>query len=148
MKTTQVVEQFTIDDSLEEVFDIAPNTTIVEREKTVTELTPIETYDSKDNEIESQLQQIADAAMSAFNDQQDSVFQLDPKFKSRSQEVGVQFLNTALQAIKEKSVLKQHKDKMYISEKDAGKPKTVNNNLVTDRNTLMKLLKGEKIEQE
>ena len=61
--------------------------------------------------------------------------------KARVGEVAVQFLNTALQAAQNKSLLKQHKDEIAEAKNRNSGPKTVNQNLiVADRNDIIKKL--------
>jgi hypothetical protein len=127
-----------IEHPMEDVFDIEPGTTVITREEfQTTELVAPEDYDDKDTEIDEQLQSIYDAAMTAFADQSGLLYTGDPKFNARNMEVANAFLNTALAAVSAKSNSKQHKDKM----KKAEGPKTVNNNLIMDRNVLLKMLK-------
>ena len=110
-----------------------------------TELTSIETYDEKDSEIETQFQEVYDAAMGAFEGQFQEADLVEGKYKARVGEVAVQFLNTALQAAQNKSLLKQHKDKIAEATKKNSTPNTVNNNLiVADRNEILKKLMGDK----
>lgn len=142
MKQTETIEHVVVEHCLENVLDLPPNSTVVEKRTTVTELVPIKTYDNLDQNIDAQLQNVIDTAMTAFKDQQDCSFMIDPKFKARNQEVAVQFLNTALMAIKEKSMLKQHKDRIGVTEREVEKP-TVNNNLIVDRNVLLKMLRND-----
>ena len=53
-----------------------------------------------------------------------------------------------MNAAKEKGGLKQHKDKLEVTKQTGGGPKTVNNNLIVDRNELIKELMGqEKIKE-
>lgn len=136
MKT--VIETKTVEHPLEELFNIESGTTeiVVEQVQTA-ELVPVETYDDKDREIEGQFQEVYDAAMTSFADQAGLLMQSDPKYSARNMEVANAFLNTALAAAKEKAALKLGKEK-NISQ--AG-PKTVNNNLIMDRNELLKMLK-------
>ncbi len=47
------------------------------------------------------------------------------------------YLKTALEAVREKSLLKQHKDKLTTAEKSGG---TTNNNLIVDRNEILRML--------
>ena len=136
MKTT--IETKTIDHPLEEIFGIESGTTVVDIERIeTTELAVVASYDEKDSEIESQFQEVYDAAMTSFADQAGLLLTSDPKFGARNMEVANAFLNTALAAAKEKASLKLGKEKNAAN---TG-PKTVNNNLIMDRNELLKMLK-------
>ena len=139
MGTERTKTEKEIDHPLEEIFDIERSTTIVPYTKVKTDLVPHSEYDEKDSELEKQLQELYDLALEAFETQQDEAEVIEPKFKARNAEVAVQYLKTALEAVHEKSQLKQHKDK--ISTPKDGSGKTVNNNmLITDRNTLLEAL--------
>lgn len=131
------IETKTIEHPLESVFNIEPGTTEVQIEKVQTQLTTVDLYDEKDREIEQQFQEIYDAAMTSFADQAGLLLQSDPKYSARNMEVANAFLNTALAAAKEKAMLKLTKEKNIAN----NAPKTINNNLIMDRNELLKLLK-------
>jgi hypothetical protein len=134
-----------VEHPLEKAFNIEPGTTLVPQVVRSTELTTIETYDEKDSEIETQFQEVYDAAMGAFEGQFQEADLVEGKYKARVGEVAVQFLNTALQAAQNKSLLKQHKDKIAEATKKNSTPNTVNNNLiVADRNEILKKLMGDK----
>lgn len=131
-----------IEHPLEKVFGIEPGTTMLPSIQRTTELAVVQTYDEKDKEVEGQMQEVYDAAMGAFETQSQETELVEGKYKARSGEVAVQFLNTALEAAKSKSTMKMHKDKMAATVSGNG-PKTVNNNLVVtaDRNELLRSLK-------
>lgn len=136
MKLTKEIK--TIEHPLEELFNIETGTTEVTVEHVQSaDLIPVETYDEKDREIENQFQEVYDAAMTSFADQAGLLLQSDPKYSARNMEVANAFLNTALSAAKEKANLKLGKEKNM---QNAG-PKTINNNLIMDRNELLKMLK-------
>jgi hypothetical protein len=133
-----------IEHPMEDILDIEPGTTVVEYTERTTELVTTETFDEKDQEIEGQFQEVYNAAMQAFDSQVDNAELVDPKYKALAQEVAVQFLTTALAAAKEKSSLKQHKDKINIAKiKNVG-PRTLNQNvIVADRNDILKKILGQ-----
>jgi len=137
-KITQTEKE--ISHPLEEIFDIEESTTIVPYKEVKTELVPHETFDDKDKELEEQLQDLYDKALEAFENQQDDGETIEAKYKARNAEVAVQYLKTALEAVHEKRVLKEHKDKITI--KEGG---TTNNNLiVADHNALMEMIEDMK----
>lgn len=136
---------------MEEVLELESGTTLVPHKERTTELALSEHYDDKDSEIEGQFQEVYDAAMEAFDETAAESDLIEPKFRARNKEVAVQFLNTALNAAREKSTLKQHKDKVAVEVgKVQNSGKTVNNNLVVaDRNELLKMMgKGKEHEGE
>lgn len=136
----RVTKQVAVSHPMEDVFDIEEGTTVVERTQVVqSDLAPIDEYDVKDNEIERQFQEVYDAAMTAFETTSETVMQVEPKFRARNEEVAVQYLSTALNAAREKALLKQHKDKINVSKIKASTPGTLNQNLiVADRNEILK----------
>ena len=128
---------------MEDVFDIEPGTTLVEYEESLpTVLVVHEEYDNKDVEIEDQFQEVYQKAMDAFEEQSTEAELVDGKYKARNAEVAAQYLNTALHAVKEKSNVKQHKDKQVVAKEKAKTPGTVNQNLFVDRNDLLKALQA------
>lgn len=132
---------------MEEVLDIEPGTTVVSTVERTTELVAAEEYDNKDNEIEEQFQEIYDAAMDAYDEQMGVSDNVEGKYKARNAEVAVQFLNTALTAAKEKSGMKQHKDKITIDKKKGPGGTThidQQNNIIADRNELLKMFRDQK----
>jgi len=137
----KIIVERPIEHPMEEVFDIEAGTTLVPRTEIVpNEMVTAPDYDEKDEEIEGQLQEVYDAAMQAFENQEGVAEIIDPKYQARNSEVAVQYLNTALAAAREKANMKQHKDKIGVA-KEAG-PVT-NNNLIVDRNELLKMLQGQ-----
>lgn len=135
----KIEKEKTIKHPMEEVFDIEEGTTIVPYTEVSTEMVKAEEYDEKDSEIETQFQDVYDAAMTAFENQEDELDVIDPKYRARTAEVAVQFLNTALNAAKEKANIKQHKDKLGVTKQQKGSD-VVNNNLIVDRNELLKMM--------
>jgi hypothetical protein len=127
---------------LEDVLDIDPGTTMVEyREVVPAEIVVMPTYDQKDNEIEGKLEEIYSTAMGQVTAIGDEMERVEGRFKARIGEVTATMLNVALGAVREKSMLKQHKDKLTPAQQAANTPHTVNNNLiVADRNELLRLM--------
>ena len=113
-----------------------------EAEEIVGTLSEYEAAHNKDDEIEGQFQEVYEKAMDAFDEQSTEAELVDGKYKARNAEVAAQYLNTALHAVKEKSNVKQHKDKMVVAKEKAKTPGTVNQNLFVDRNDLLKALQA------
>lgn len=146
MSTETKEVEIVIEHPLEEIFDIETGTTLVPHTEKTTELVSIDEYDNKDVEIEDQFQEVYDNALSAFEDLSAEVEVVEGKYKARMMEVANQSLSTALAAAKEKSNMKQGKDKNAITKNKLG-VKTVNNNLiVADRNDLLKSFMAKKAE--
>jgi hypothetical protein len=134
-----------IDHPLEEVFDIEPGTTLLPTTVRETQQVTMPSYDEKDKEVENQFNEVYDSAMGAFESLYQETEVIEGKYKARSGEVAVQFLNAALAAAQSKSQLKQHKDK--ISTVVNKGPSTVNNNLIVgDRNDILRQLRGLDVE--
>jgi len=147
METTFVETEKLKTHPMEEVLDIESGTTVhpmVERQTTDIAETTTEAYDNKDTEIEGQFQEVYDAAMDAFDTQMGTSEDVEGRYQARNGEVAVQFLSTALAAAKEKSNVKQHKDKLSIARGKLTGVGTTNNNLiVADRNDILKALSGQ-----
>ena len=131
-----------IEHPLEDIFDIEPGTTVVEYKEVVPEpVVDHPAYDSKDNEIEDQLQEIYSIAMSAAVSSNDEIERVEGKYKARISEVVATNLTVALGAIREKAALKMHKDKLTPKAGNVSVDGnyTVNNNLiVADRNEILR----------
>lgn len=131
-----------IEHPAESIFNIEPGTTMIAQVQVDQDmLQPVE-YDDKDMEVEDQLQTVFTAAMSAFETQQMNSEGTDPKFQSRAMEVANTFLNTALAAALGKSQLKQHKDKLKKIVPANTTNNTTNNNLIMDRNELLRMIRN------
>lgn len=143
MDTKKVQKEKLVEHPMEGILDIESKSTsipITERQTTDIAETTTEAYDDKDIEIETQFQEVYDAAMDAFDDQNSQTDQVEGRYQARNGEVAAQFLNTALQAAKEKSNTKQHKDKLSIARgKLTGAGNATGGNLiVADRNDILK----------
>ncbi len=130
---------------LEELLDIDPGSTMVEfiEPALPTEAIKIEgVYDVKDGEIEDQLQEIFDTAMTQFEVQSGVCENVEGKYAARNAEIAVQFLTAALNAVQTKATVKGNKDKIVA--KIVTSP-TANGkgNVIMDRNDLLKLLEKE-----
>jgi len=138
-KTKKTVEVAT-DHPMEGILNIEQGTTMIEQTQSSTQLVQHEDYDNKDVELEDQFQEVYDAAFDAFEAQNGEAELVEGKYKARNAEVAANFLTTALNAAKEKADMKKHKDKLSAS---SGGAQTVNNNIIIDRNELLKALLGE-----
>jgi len=141
MKKEKIVEH-----PLEAEFDIEPMTTPVEYNVVVPdEVVEVVGYDEKDNEVEEKLEEIYAVAMGQVEVIADEMERVEGKFKARVGEVTATMLNVALGAVREKRMLKEHKDKLGVTAKNAGTPNTLNQNLiVADRNDILRTLMGNK----
>ena len=139
-----VTSEKLIDHPLEDIFNIESGTTIVEYQQVLpSELVVPPTYDSKDVEIENQLEEVYSIAMSQVTAISDEMDRVEGRHKARVGEVAATMLNVALSAIKEKNVMKMSKDRNATSASTAGTPHTLNQNLiVADRNILKALRDG------
>ncbi len=123
---------------LEDVFDIEEGTTMVPKTIVQTDIVPYEHFDAKDDELDEQFQNVHDAAMTAFEQQQEESEVIDPKYKARTAEVAVQYLNTALNATSAKAQLKQMKEKLEVSKAKVG-AKMTETGMQVDRNEILRM---------
>jgi len=145
---TQIVKKTkATEHPLEEVFDITPNTTMVEY-KEVVAVDPVipADYDEKDKDIEVKLEEIYNMAIEQSENIGDSIGSVEGKYKARMGEVTATMLNVALGAVRERRELKKHKDGMRVEQVgltyDAnGKTVTNNNLIVADRNEILEMLR-------
>lgn len=141
--TEKKTKEVNIEHPMEKVLDLEENSTslvVADRQSNVVQAP---SYDEKDEEIETQFQEVYDAAMEAFDTQMNDSMSIEPKYRARNQEIAVQFLNAALNAASHKSSMKQHKDKVTLDHAKNAGPKTLNQNLiVADRNEILKHLHG------
>lgn len=139
-----------VEHPMEEVLNLEPGTTVVEyKEVLPAESVKMPDYDQKDDEIETKLEEVYSTAMGNAMSVGDAIETVEGKYKARVGEVTAAMLNVALGAVREKSVLKQHKDKMMLETITADNPRTVNNNLVVaDRNEILRMLKGQQDKEE
>lgn len=144
MSTDTKEIEVVIDHPLEELFGLEEGTTLMPRtEKTSESVSSIE-YDDMDADINSQFQEVYNAALAAFEDQVAEAELVEGKYKARNMEVGAQLLNTALAAAKEKSNMKQHKDKNAVAKGKLGAKTTNNTLIVADRNEILRAMSGKK----
>jgi len=138
-----------VEHPLEVEFDIEPGTTPVEYTEVVpTEILPAVGYDEKDGEIEEKLEEIYAVAMGQVEVIGDEMERVEGKFKARIGEVTATMLNVALGAVREKRMMKEHKDKLGVTAKTAGTPQTLNQNLiVADRNEILRTLMGNRTDK-
>jgi hypothetical protein len=126
----------------EQIFDLEPGSTVIDQVVTTSppEEQPVQ-YDDKDQEINDQLQLVFNAAYGTFESQRMLTEGMNPQFQNRAMEVAAQFLNTALAAVNAKSQFKQAKDKIV---KPTGNVNTTTNNLIMDRDDMLKMLMEQK----
>ena len=131
---------------LEDELGIEPNTTMVEtvvRPPAPQVLTPEDGYDNVDEDINDAFQEVYDAAMTAFDMQTREAENVEGQYKARNGEIAAQFLNTALNAAKERAGVKKHKDKIKVAANKKSAPRTLHQNvIVADRNDLLKDIMG------
>lgn len=145
--SNKITKEKNIEHPMEQIFDIEDGTTMIEyQERVPTKLVDHADYDEKDSEIEDQFQEVYDKAMDAFDIQSEVAETVEGKYSARNAEVAAAYLNAALSAVREKSTLKQAKDKLKVAQQRAenGSGGTTNNNvIVADRNDIIKMLRGE-----
>lgn len=143
MQKTEITTTKNVAHPLEDLFDIEPGTTLSTRTEQKTDLIEHIDYDEKDTEIEDQMQEVFDKAMSGYENIQDDLEDVEGKYKARMMEVGVQHLKMALDAAQAKARMKELKDKVKGKSSSGGNGKTVNNNLIISREELLRTLSGD-----
>lgn len=141
MKLT--VKEKMVDHPMEDVFDIVPGSTVVEYKELVpAPVSQSPLYDEKDTEIEAQLEEIYNVAMSGVVAISDEMDRVEGKYKARIGEVTSTMLNVALTAVRDKAHLKMHKDKLSPIATNADGTRTITNNnlVVADRNEILRML--------
>lgn len=138
-----------VEHPLETEFDLEKGTTLVDYAEVVpSEVLPMADYDGKDNEIEQKLEDIYSVAMGQVEIIGDEIERVEGKYKARVGEVTATMLNVALGAVREKRMMKEHKDKIAVKVKEAGTPQTLNQNLIiADRNEILRTLMGNKTDK-
>lgn len=129
------------DNPLEDFLNIEPGTTEIVKSVRVTELVEYADYDEKDKEIEDAYQEIADAAMTSFDELQEMVLTADTKLAIQLTMASNQMLNTALASLGRKAMFKENKDKLTVRKNTASKGGNNTNVLIMDRNDLLQKLR-------
>ena len=137
MRKTKV-EEVQVEHPLEHLFGIDPMSTMMP--VVSSEMSSIETplFDDKDKEIETQFDQITALALDGYDAQVMDLEKIDPKYRARSNEVAIQYLNTALSSTQQKMNLKKHRD--LLTSKVVKGTNITNNVLVADRNELLRMM--------
>ncbi len=131
---------------LESLFDIEPGTTVSSIRSNHDIIDPDAAVDhnalqnDEDKEIATELATIYQHAIDAFEEQTQMVQDVDPRFAARNSEVAAQYLTIALNTVNTKAKIRQ--DKLKLST-EASKPTTVNNNIIVDRNEILRMLENQ-----
>lgn len=142
-KFTNITEY--VEHPLEDVFDIEQGSTVIEyRERIPAPLGEYEPYDDKDKELEEQFQEVYSIALTTFDNAQENIDGLEPKYIARAHEVASGYLNIALAAAKEKKELKQSKDKLEKLAK-AAKAGGNTTNILVSHSDILDMVKDMKI---
>ena len=137
---TKVVK--VIEHPIEEFLDIERGTTEIEVFAREGEVISAESYDTKDDEIDEQFQEIYNNAMDGYDLLSEELHKVEGRYKARMGEVSVQHLNAALNAASNKAKLKEHKDKLESNGKKGPSSVTHNNTLIVDdRSALLDALR-------
>lgn len=125
----------------ETLFDLDAVSTQVDTDSVVLDLVPYDQYDTKDCEIEQQIETIYNTAMLAFAAQTQYVASQPPdaSAQAKNMDVAKGFLDSALNAVNAKMNLKNTNKKNTIAERKV-ETNVTNNNLIIDRDTLLKTL--------
>lgn len=137
-------EEKFISHPMEDVLGIEANTTITEFREIIPE-TPVDMpfYDEKDDEIEHKLEEIYGLALGTASLVTDELERVEGRYKASLGETATQSLNIALGAVREKRMMKEHKDKLQLQQAKSKIPGSVTNNnnlIVANRNEILKML--------
>ena len=137
-------EEKFIEHPMEEVLGIETGTTITEYREIIPE-TPVDMpiYDEKDDEIEMKLEEVYGLALGTVSLVSDEIERVEGRYRASLAEQATQSLSIALGAVREKRLMKEHKDKLQVAQARQKIPGTVttNNNLiVANRNEILKML--------
>ena len=133
-------EQY-ISHNFESLFNITDSTTLLDIPQTnIVENTECNLYDSKDEELEQQFQSIYEAALNAYDNQIMMVERgiSEPANNHKTLDVANNFLKTALDSVKAKADLKKNKERI-VNVKNVDN-RSINNNIIMDRNELLKMM--------
>lgn len=137
----------TVAHSLESVFEIESGTTVLpEQNESCVDCVVLDNglqlesvdYDCRDTSIDQQLEHVRQQAIMISTVMQQGIEFAEPRNIPRMGEVAIQALGTALDAIKQKSEIKKHKDKLRTNGGINSVTQTTNNMLVVSRNDLIK----------
>jgi hypothetical protein len=137
-----VTKEKIIDHPLTDLFGITPNSTVVEYQEFVPDPV-IETsnFDTRDDDIDIKLETIYATAMGQAVVLSDEVELVEGKYKARMGEVASTMLSVALGAVREKRIMKEHKDKL-MPNRNIGTVNNntlvVNDNVLADRNEILR----------
>lgn len=138
--------------ALETVFNIEPKTTSTDllefpvvdiqvvqaSNPNEPNLIPASEYDGRDVGVDSQLSQIQGQALAIAEKIKQSMATSDPKSIAKLGEIAVAALGTALEAVKQKSAIKVHKDKLKMNSGVPSITNTINNTIVVSRGELLR----------
>jgi hypothetical protein len=141
-----ITKEKIISHPLEDMFGITQNSTIVEYQELVPDPVIEQlNYDSRDEDIDGKLENIYTIAIGQAEAISDEVEMVEGKFKARLAETSAQMLNVALGAVKEKRMMKEHKDKLSPVHRNMDVNNVTNNNLViADRNDILRMIADSK----
>lgn len=142
MARKKVTREENVDHPLENLFGIQPLSTVVSVVESESDLIDHSAFDDKDKEIEKQFESITNLALDGYDAMVSDIEQIEPKYRARSNEVAIQYLNAAMNAVREKAALKKHKDQLRAKPGMKELPtQTTNNVFIGDRNDVMRMLR-------
>lgn len=101
---------------------------------------PIDHKDEDDILVEKRIDEVYDAAIDAYRQQQEYIEVIEPRYAARSAEVAANFLTIALTAANSRAKVKTDRkraNQVFIPHTTS---KTTNNVLVADRNEILKMI--------
>jgi hypothetical protein len=101
---------------------------------------PPDPKDADDVLVEQRIDEVYDAAMSAFNNQTAFIEVIDPKFAARNAEVAANYLNIALQAATNRAKVKTDRKKANQQFVPYTNNKITNNTVICTREEVLRMI--------
>lgn len=139
----------TFKNPLEDVFNMQESPIDIEKDYAMTDgqlaaptAAPVDHKDEDDLMIEKKIDEVYDAAITAFKNQNAYLEVIEPRYAARNAEVAANYLNIALAAANSRSrakVDRKRANATFVPYANAG-GKTTNNILIADRNEILKMI--------
>jgi len=134
---------------LDDVFNVDSNEVDIEKDYAMTNVTtqaipvdaPVDTKDQDDVLVEQRIDEVYDAAMTAFTNQTAYTEIIEPRYAARNAEVAANYLNIALAAANSRAKVKvdrKRANQAFVPYAPGGK--TTNNIIVANREEILKMI--------
>lgn len=134
---------------LDDVFNVDANEVDIEKEYAMANVAanavpteaPVDVKDEDDVLVEKRIDEVYDAAMTAFNNQTAYTEIIEPRYAARNAEVAANYLNIALAAANSRAKVKvdrKRANQSFVPYAPGGK--TTNNIIVANREEILKMI--------